>query len=296
MPAVNGTNTTEIRIDVKPGGWHHEAIVRVILDPAERRVFDWSNVGSGVPEPVWHGRMRTLAIVSPSVDADALDERLRSPEVQEALRALCDAYLGAEWDDSNLVGRWALGEDEEAYLDERWETLLADLPTFWDADDWFSSTSGGAVSDALDAEDLDAWIEGEVENARVQGVLLSESGVRDWILDRFERVAIDDRAEVTKRWAAASALDARGLAKDAVAEARALGAWHVYDVGGDVWQVENDPIALDNEAAFLAFVDDVREQVELAYEKAGVCVELRSWDGRVARQMGLTWDVPEEES
>jgi len=134
--------------------------------------------------------------------------------------------------------------------------------------------------------------------------------VRDWLFDRFERIATDDRADLTSRWAAAASLDSQWRwknTKNAVAEARALGAWHVYDVGGDAWTaVEDDPVAIDDESGFFGFVSECIKTIERCYdnvvsgtvtrcapEYAAVVVEMRSWDGRVVRQQGLTWNLPE---
>jgi hypothetical protein len=168
--------------DFEHRGWRHS----LVLDPESRHVQVFSTIGDGIPADVWHGRAKSWKL--PACTPESLGNWLENQT--DLFSALCEEYLGDEWNGTNRVGKWSdTGED----LTDQIQYALdnAELESRWLAGDWFGYDMPGlrtiltrwSNGGVMDVEDMalnlvnDAYAEGVVldlrETARfISGVLI----------------------------------------------------------------------------------------------------------------------------
>lgn len=163
------------------------------------RVATHDGVGQiGTPMPAWHHRWASIGRLGAQVIGDSVREALES--IEDELVAASEAYLGSEWDGSNLVGSWAATEEEVAYEDmpgrrlaAAWEEAVQDyVRNYWDAGDWYGPAgtdweelcrdAGIDPERALD-DDWESVVEEVAEIVEEAEV----SGTADYARDRAER-------------------------------------------------------------------------------------------------------------
>lgn len=106
--------------------------IELYLDPENCIVYTFDCVGAGVPMLAWHRRHRWICTIPDRAIPESVAEVVTAHVGH--LVALCERYLGTEWDGSNHVGRWA-EPYEPSYFD--CEPGL-DFACYWDPGDWFS--------------------------------------------------------------------------------------------------------------------------------------------------------------
>lgn len=103
--------------------------IELYLDPENCTVYTFDYVGAGVPMLAWHRRHRWICTIPDRAIPESVAEVVTAHVGH--LVALCERYLGTEWDGHNLVGQWADPEDCDP-------DLPIDFACYWDPDDWFS--------------------------------------------------------------------------------------------------------------------------------------------------------------
>lgn len=222
----HGTTAPEIDIDI--GGWPTVggASVSLYLRPAEERdcgrplVYTFGHVGPGTPEAAWNGRELYLGSVPTDCNEESLRDYLQSHE--DAILALASRYHGSEINDhGNRIGSWEDdGEDVDQILDVPNAVNRGEIARNLDACDYLS-TEKACVLDRACAEGIDAAAAGEVSDAEVQGVMLREDDVRDYLQSLVD-AAVEDGTHV---WVETMPDHLR-------ASHRAAGNWGVYPHNG----------------------------------------------------------------
>ena len=157
----------------------------LVLDPRELDVYSWSIVGAGEPGEVYHKRCRMLS-VRVRTDGAWVREQLESEQGQRILAGVSEAWQGAEWDGSNMIGRWDWEMLEG--IERDLERLLEEAPMRADADfilDWWghsceslASTFAEIIAGGVTVPDA---IRQLTEEARDMDVILDEETMRDAI-------------------------------------------------------------------------------------------------------------------
>jgi len=149
------------------------------LDPETRRVSHYEQYGDGTPMPVHHGRALLIDLPR-SVVGTAVREVLTGDDCCRLLIAICDRYIGSEWNGSNHVGRWQ-GEDDEYGTElqdmvERVKALFEGLPSYWSAGSYLTPVWNQEEADnirrLLADKPLDKIVEDLMMDARSAGAYL----------------------------------------------------------------------------------------------------------------------------
>jgi hypothetical protein len=182
--------TTTPKITVDPvGGWPTVSGTRVViaLDPEDRRVYDYYVIGSGAPEAVWHRRHMSLASVPVDTVADSLQEWLEMDEQRKTIEAIIEGYEGTHWTGSNHVGRWSEeAEDAAQEFEEACRSAISqnEIAQYVDAREWlWNCLTVSDVLNEIEDDDLDTYVETQVEEAKGEGVYLDEDVLRKTIRD-----------------------------------------------------------------------------------------------------------------
>jgi len=170
----------------------------LLIDPEDRSIGTWSNVGFGVPRSVFNGRAIMMRLPEPYVP-EMIEEYILGN--LETFDDIFSTYQGAEWDGNNHVGRWE-NPESLAELEHEIEEDLLELPTYWDAADWLSGDYSGVIRNAISADSIDDAVNAEMDFA-AGNAYLEESEVkatiRLWLAeclgdDQYE----DDHAQIKK--------------------------------------------------------------------------------------------------
>lgn len=183
--SISGTQTT---LYLCPGADTKDGIPEVYL---------WSNVGSGCPEPAYNRRWISLGSPGTAYVADALIAKLRG--VEDHLLTIDAAYIGTEWDGHNHVGRWedAIDGNLQAVRD-----AIADVQTYWDADDWFSPINASQLN--LELASITEIAEAEIASAAGDAALDLDDcrkAIRRMIQRAAEEETDEDNAELLATYA-----------------------------------------------------------------------------------------------
>jgi hypothetical protein len=181
----------------------------VILDPEDRSCSAYTFIGSGVPAKVWHHRAVTIALVA-EASLEAVESALRGGE--STIEALFALYAGKDWDGSNHVGTWNDPDDTRFVLLEKLESELGEVPTYWDASDYFAPVVVEIAGDVAalvrtgvrPEEAIELIAKKEVDSA--EDVILELGDVEDTIRELYihavEKVILAadiSTVEITKR-------------------------------------------------------------------------------------------------
>jgi hypothetical protein len=160
-------------------GYVHYLVLDLSTD--EAAVYLHSGYGNiGTPEHLWHGRGRSFPLPL-DVDAGDVLETLESEMAQKALQEICGEYLGSEWNGNTHIGIWrerelppydcGIVEDAAAKI----ESLLEDLPRYWDAGDWIAPDKYGVIRDVrqhiADGGTVESWAEAEADTAALKALV-----------------------------------------------------------------------------------------------------------------------------
>lgn len=182
----------ELHLQYPSQGAPQPCYVELDCDAARLRCIVSGEIGSGVPERVWHNRVRRWRIVP--LKADAANQLLVD------LAPLCERIVAGyrcAWDGSNHVGEFT--DDAEAAVDAvSWEIDKCEpwserqRVSVWDARDWFGGLGGSGAQrrelgiDATTTDDeLVAIVAREETRAAAEGVDVLEDcedhlrGLRD---------------------------------------------------------------------------------------------------------------------
>lgn len=165
----------------------------VCLDPTDRTVSIYAWFGNGQTMASFHGREICIGHLSRANVADMSDlvAFLESDDTQETLALIIDGY-SERWDGSNHRGR--LTEDAHSLredLCDRISDRMAELPTYWSADEWFGSADVVADMRRDGAESIEEYA-AEQEHLCDPGVL-DEDDVVAYLREKLEEAA--DEAE-----------------------------------------------------------------------------------------------------
>jgi len=158
------------------------AIPGLERDDGIPHVFVWSVVGSGQPAPAYHGRWLCLGSVSQRAVAPEIERVVRDHE-GEILSAL-ETYQGTRWDGHNHVGTWATDPYGAPVELPDLEDALGDIPTYWDAGDWFQPVTFAEIAWDWAGADVDAAVAHEVNDARENNAWLEAGNVRSYLLNQ----------------------------------------------------------------------------------------------------------------
>lgn len=119
----------------------------LFINPEQRRCYvDARYVGS-IPAPVYHRREVSIPVPA-NIRAQDLRDYLALS--QDLLQAICDAYLGTEWDGNNHVGRWEESEYRERAEFELGEGIDQNCHSGWtDAVQWLSGSEDEILGEML---------------------------------------------------------------------------------------------------------------------------------------------------
>ncbi len=106
--------------------------IEVYLNPETHEVYTFDFVGAGVPIAAWHRRHVWVCTVPDRAIPESVVEVL-SNQVGY-LAAVCDQYLGSEWDGNNHVGKWAEAPEDPGPPFE--------FACYWDPAIWFEDSQG----------------------------------------------------------------------------------------------------------------------------------------------------------
>lgn len=167
-------------IKIEVGGWTECSGTQVTLyvDPENRRVYTFSNVGNGEPMTAFHGRRMGVG----QVPTDTVPASLQGwVESQEGLfSALMDEYQGHEFNGTDHKGRWSeRGVELAQSLDEALQDALRNeaIQSYWDAEEWFSNDPGSVIDAAIAVGSIEEAVENEIENAKMNGAVLDRDDV-----------------------------------------------------------------------------------------------------------------------
>lgn len=191
----------------------------LIVDPEDRTVYTWWNVGAGTPMSVFE-RRAILVSFNPSVTTVALKDWVSDNE--ELLEEICEGYLGEQFDGNNYRGRW---KDEIQDTIDRLSNQdggQSDLAQHCDAADWFAgdpytvvkeAAEGGSIAEAVDC--IVHAASGEVELDPVD----VEEALRDLLEGERESVIVDgDKIIVVDNIDCGSLEEVRRQVNDLVAD------------------------------------------------------------------------------
>jgi hypothetical protein len=152
----------------------------LIVDPNDRSIRDWSCIGQGTLSEVWH-RLAVSIPVSTAAHTPAL--RRMVAENVALFAELMDLYKGRQWDGSNWVGDWGDWDSMHRMIElaSEIESLIADVPTVWDACEYLTNTH---ASDLLDYGDSVADIAQELaREAKDNGAIVLTSDLHCTVID-----------------------------------------------------------------------------------------------------------------
>ena len=157
---------------------------RACFNPTEFEVYAFSNIGSGIPMPVYHGQQLDLGKI-PTDLANTSPYKIFIRENEETFRNIAEGF-SLKWNGSNHVG--VLTDSAEEALEslrEGWSQI--EPPTFWRAAEWFAPVQREAYQE-LQSMPLTAWVAKEIAFARSEGAYLQASDVEAearHILEKF---------------------------------------------------------------------------------------------------------------
>ncbi len=157
----------------------------ILIDPEDRDVTTWCNVGSGMPMSTYHDR--TILIGLPIMAYEA-DVQTWCEDHADDIAAICDAYEGSGWDGHNHVGRWSDEADDlrtalRQALDEATGGCSCDtIRSYWPADDWLSGDWQGVMGRLLRV----GLTQATEEESATSDAVLDEDDVRDALRERAE--------------------------------------------------------------------------------------------------------------
>ena len=151
--------------------------VYVILDCDEKTLTaDYDSDSNGVPERVWHGRVRRYQIPE-ALTTDALGRLL--DDLAPLARAVLDSY-NCDWDDSNYVGTVDSSADEA--LEDACRDVTVDIDEcVWDASFWLQDTDLDITAQTTDGQidQLARELEIEAAPSELAGTVDYLTTVRD---------------------------------------------------------------------------------------------------------------------
>ena len=153
-------------------------------DPEDNSAYVFSYVGNSSWPMEAHNNIH---VCIGNVDAKTSEESLQEwcQAHADSFDALGECYMGTEWDGSNHVGSWT--EDRESIEQSLSDALdEADLPTYWDAEEWMHGDWRGVCLGALASGDLDAFCDEMEDDAAQDGHLVDSGDMFDVLQKHFE--------------------------------------------------------------------------------------------------------------
>lgn len=146
MTDSNDNTSNELRLDLNIDSEFPRGVsgarVLLILDPSDGypTVYTWSNVGPGVPEPLWNGRHTRLCELPLNTVPESVV--VWCQQHADRLQQLAAEYEGEHWDGNNYQGHWSEAADDLCdSIEQSLSEMGGPLASYWDAADWFEPVS-----------------------------------------------------------------------------------------------------------------------------------------------------------
>jgi hypothetical protein len=151
--------------------------IELYLDPTERAVYLFEHVGSGEPEPAWHGRHHHVCRIPEDAIPESVAEAISA--IEGHLEWICDQYQGDHWDGSNYRGRWAEADDHD------YDVEIPEIACYWGPADWYGNDTSDVdrlIAEGRSAEDI---YEATDSGDRDRGCVRRRDAI-EWLTDYAE--------------------------------------------------------------------------------------------------------------